>query len=61
MFYQASDILINPEVPYQRLILAIIGGISIILLTSLSVIVLRRKYRSYFKETEEDMEDFKES
>jgi uncharacterized membrane protein len=57
MFYMASELLINIEVGYEKLLITIIGGISIIMLTGLSVIVLRRKYRSYFKETEEDVED----
>jgi putative membrane protein len=60
MLVQASELLINPELRYEPLILAIIGGISIILLTGLLVIVLRRKYRDYFKETEEDVENFEE-
>jgi hypothetical protein len=60
MFYMASELLINIEVGYEKLLLAIIGGISIIMLTGLSVIVLRRKYRSHFKESEEDVEDFEE-
>jgi putative membrane protein len=61
MFDQASQILINPTVDYNYLLFAIVGGISVIVFTVLTVLFLRRRYRGYFKETDKEMEDFEES
>jgi putative membrane protein len=61
MFVEASKILINPKLDYNYLLFAIVGGISVIVFTVLTVIFLRRQYRDYFKETEKEMEDFEES
>ena len=61
MFVQASQILMDPEFPYDALLYAIIGGIPVIVSTVLTVLVLRRKYSSYFIGTEKAMEDFEES
>ena len=60
MFVQASQILIDPTfefIEYFPLIYAIIGGIPVTVSTILSVLVLRRRYSSFFKETEETIED----
>ena len=61
MFVQASQILIDPAFGYEPLLVAIIGGIPVIVLTVITVIFLRRQYSDYFKKTEKDMEDFEES
>jgi putative membrane protein len=60
MFVQASQLLINPESPYTTLVYAITGGIPVIVSTVLTVLLLRRRYRSYFKETEKELDDFEE-
>ncbi len=61
MFVQASQILIDPSFDSKTLLFAIGGGISVIVFTVLTVLFLRRRYRSYFKVTEKGMEDFEES
>jgi len=61
MFVQASQILIDPEFSYTTLLYAIVGGLPVIVSTVLTVLLLRRRYSSFFKETEEMMEDFEES
>jgi putative membrane protein len=61
MFVQASEILIEPTLKYDALVYAIVGGIPVIVSTFLTVLLLRRKYSSYFKETEETIVDFEES
>jgi putative membrane protein len=61
MFVEASKILIDPTLNYGDLLFAIVGGISVIVFTVLTVIFLRKRYRSYFKKTEKEMEDFEES
>jgi len=61
MFVQASQILIDPTLDYNPLLIVIVGGISVIVLTVITVIFLRRQYSDYFKKTEKDMEDFEES
>jgi uncharacterized membrane protein len=61
MFVQASLILINPALDYGPLLIAIVGGISVIVFAVLAQLFLRRRYRGYFKETEKEMEDFEES
>jgi putative membrane protein len=61
MFVQASQILIDPEFTRTTLVYAIVGGIPVIVSTFLTVLLLRRRYSSYFKGTEKEMEDFEES
>ena len=53
MFVEASKILIEPTFKYDALVLAIIGGIPVIVSTFLTALLLRRKYSSYFKGTED--------
>jgi putative membrane protein len=60
MFVEASKILIEPTFKYDALVLAIVGGIPVIVSTFLTALLLRRKYSSYFKGTEESMTDFEE-
>jgi len=61
MFVEASRILINPESSHTTLLYAITGGIPVIVSTFLTVLLLRRRYSSYFKGTEDSIEDFEES
>jgi len=61
MFFQASQILIDPELDYNTLVYAIVGGLPVIVSTVLTVLLLRRRYSSFFKETKEIIEDFEES
>jgi hypothetical protein len=61
MFVEASRILIEPESVYTTLVYAIVGGIPVIVSTFLTVLLLRRKYSSYFEETDEARVDFEES
>lgn len=60
MFVEASKILIEPTFKYDALVLAIVGGIPVIVSTFLTALLLRKKYTSYFKGTEESTEDFGE-
>jgi putative membrane protein len=57
MFDLASPILIDPTEKLVPLLYAILGGIPVIASTILSVLVLRRRYRGFFKETEEATAD----
>jgi putative membrane protein len=61
MFVQASEILIDPTFGYDYLLIAIAGGIPVIVLTVITVIFLRRQYRGYFEKTEKEMEEFEDS
>ena len=60
MFVEASKILIEPTFKYDALVLAIVGGIPVIVSTFLTALLLRRKYTSYFKGPEESITDFEE-
>jgi len=60
-FVEASKILISPDSPHTTLVIAIVGGIPVIVSTVLTVLLLRKRYSSYFKGTEDSMEDFEES
>jgi putative membrane protein len=69
MFVEVSKILIdiplpNPADPlsgYLTLIWAIVGGIPVIVATVLTTILLRRRYSSYFEDTEDALVDLGES
>jgi putative membrane protein len=61
MFVETSKILIEPTLKYDALVLAIVGGIPVIVSTFLTALLLRRKYSSYFKGTEEPITDFEEN
>jgi putative membrane protein len=61
MFVQVSQILIDPTLDYNPLLVAIVGGIPVIVFTVLTVLFFRRRYRGYFEETEKKMEDFEEN
>jgi len=60
-FVEASKLLISPESSSTPLVIAIVGGIPVIVSTVLTVLLLRRRYSSYFKGTEDSMEDFEDS
>ena len=57
MFYQASQIIINPEFSYAGLVFAIIIGIPLIVATVFAVFILRRRYASFFIGKEEEIEE----
>ena len=62
MFAEAAQILIDPEAIYNNtLVYAIVGGIPVIVSTFFTMLLLRRKYSSYFKAPKEAMEDFEDS
>ena len=61
MFYQASQILINPEFSYTGLVVAIIIGIPLIVAAVFAAFILRRRYASFFIGKEKEIEEFKES
>ena len=60
MFYEASQILINPEFSYAGLIVAIIIGIPLIVAAVFTVFILRRRYASFFTGKEKEVEEFRE-
>jgi len=60
MFYQASQILINPKFSYTGLVAAIIIGIPLIVAAVFVVFILRRKYATFFTRKEREIEEFKE-
>ena len=60
MFYQASQILINPEFSYAGLVVAIIIGIPLIVAAVFTVFILRRRYASFFIGKEKEIEEFNE-
>ncbi len=60
MFYEASQILIDPQFPLAGLIVAIIIGIPLIVAAVFTVFILRRRYASFFAGKEEEVEEFKE-
>jgi len=61
MFYQASQILIDPTFPTTGLVIAIIAGLPLIVVAVLVSFLLRRRYASFFKGKEKEVEEFKES
>jgi hypothetical protein len=61
MFFQASQILINPQFSYAGLVVAIITGIPLIVAAVFTVFLLRRRYASFFIGKEKEIEEFRES
>jgi len=55
-----SDVLIAPEMGYEKLIFSIVVGILIGIASVLVVLVIHRSARGFFKETEEQVEEFGE-
>ncbi len=60
MFYEASQVLINPKVSYAGLVFAIIIGIPLIVAAVLTVFILRRRYASFFTGKEKEVQEFRE-
>ena len=60
MFYQASQILIDPTFSYAGLVVAIITGIPLMVATVFAMFILRRRYASFFKGKEKEIEEIKE-
>ena len=61
MFVQASQILIDPLFDYYTLVYAIVGGIPVIVATFLTVLLLRRRYSSYFEDNEDSIVNLEDS
>jgi len=59
IFYDVSQIIITPEIAYDKFLAAIIVGILLAIASSLTVFLLHRKYSDFFKE-EEEIEELKE-
>jgi hypothetical protein len=60
-FVEASKIIINPDIVYTTLLYAIIGGIPVIVSTFFTVLLLRKKYSSYFKVLKESTDNLEDS
>jgi putative membrane protein len=58
IFVEASQLLIVPTLYYIRLVYAIVVGIPVIVATVSVVLLLRRKYRSFFKASEDEIDEF---
>lgn len=59
IFYEVSQIIIHPEMAYDRFLATIIIGILLAVGSSLTVFLLHRRYSDFFKE-EEEVEEPKE-
>jgi len=55
-----SDVLIRPEMGYEKLIFSIVIGILIGIASVLVILVIHRSARGFFEETEEQVEEFGE-
>jgi putative membrane protein len=60
IFYGASDVLINPSMSPEKLIFAIAVGILIGVASVLVIFVIHRSATEFFKETEEQVEEFEQ-
>jgi len=60
IFYQASQILIDPTFPYTGLVIAIITGIPLTVAAVFATFLLHRKYASFFREKEEEIGEIRE-
>ncbi len=60
MFYEASQIIINPEFSYTGLVIAIVMGISLTVASVFAVFLLRRRYVSFFTGKEKEIEEIAE-
>jgi len=60
MFYQASRILRDPTFPYTGLVVTIITGILLTVAAIFVAFLLHRRYASFFREKEEEIEEIKE-
>jgi len=57
IFYEASQILITPTLTYERLVFGILIGIFLTIASFFITIVLHRKYHSFFREKETEVEE----
>jgi len=57
IFYQASQILIDPKLPYDTLVFSIIVGIFLALASVLVTSLVHRRYDGFFREKEEKVEE----
>ncbi|MCK4474529.1 hypothetical protein KAU30_01695, partial [Candidatus Bathyarchaeota archaeon] len=53
-----SEVLISPEMGYEKLVFSIVIGVLIAIASVLVIVVVHRSAREFFKETEEQVEDF---
>jgi len=60
IFYQASQILIDPSAAFIQLAAAALTGILLTVAAILITFLLHRRYAGFFKEKELEVEDFKE-
>ncbi len=56
IFDQASQILIDPTIPYTGLVVAIIIGLPLIVAAVFATFLLHRKYARFFREKEKEVE-----
>jgi len=61
IFYQASQILITPSLAFTQLAAAVITGILLTIAAILITFLLHRRYASFFREKEGEVEEFKEN
>jgi len=61
IFYEASQILINPSLAFTDLAFAVLTGILLTVAAILVTILLHRRYASFFREKEGEVEEFKEN
>jgi putative membrane protein len=57
IFYQASQILITPTLTYDTLVSAILIGITLVIASILITTALHRKYATFFREKEAQVEE----
>jgi hypothetical protein len=58
IFLSTSDLLVRPEVGYERLIFSIAVGILLGVASVIVIFVVHRSKRGFFEETEEQAEEF---
>jgi putative membrane protein len=61
ILYEVSQILIYPEMHYRGLVTAIVAGVFLAVVSTLTAFLLNRKYAYFFVEKEETVEEPKES
>lgn len=61
IFLTASNLLISPEIGYEKVIFSIIVGILIGITSVLVIFVVHRSAKGFFQETEEQVEEFGDS
>jgi len=60
IFYQAARILIDPSLAFTQLAAAVLTGILLTVAAILITFLLHRRYSSFFREKEGEVEEFKE-